>query len=86
VETTRPYPVGLVATLKYSPQQERADIRSCSPGDAAMDILANTICAQSSPNRAFDAAVTLARSCSAVRGIRGEADEAVVAILELLKT
>jgi len=85
VTATQPWPVGLVATLTYSAEQRGLDIRSCSPGEAVMDLLANTICAQSRPEQAFNAAVTLARSCSAVRGIRGEADEAVAAIRELLR-
>jgi len=85
VIATQPRPVGLIATITYSTEQHGLDIRNRSPGEAVMDLLANTICAQSRPQRAFSAAVTLARSCSAVRGIRGEADEAVVAIRELLR-
>ena len=85
VNDSQPYPVGLVATLTYLAGQQGLDIGRCSPGEAVMDLLANTICAQSRPNQAFNAAVTLARSCSAVRGIRGEADESAVAILELLR-
>jgi len=48
---------------------------SCSPRESALDVIAYTICAQLHPKRALKAAVSLAKSSSAVRGVRGEADE-----------
>ena len=84
VTSTQPYPVGMVAAMTFSAEQQGVEIRNCSSGEAAFDLLANTICAQSHPKRAFNAAVSLAKSSSAVRGVRGEADEALVAILALV--
>jgi hypothetical protein len=53
------------------------DVRSITPGDAAMRVLENTVCAQSRPGDALSAATALARSCGAVAGTRGAADLAV---------
>jgi len=82
VTATRPYPVGLIATLTFTEGVSGAEFGPCTPGDATLDLLANTVCAQLRPEVAFHTAVHLARSCPAVRGMRGEAEEAVASLIE----
>jgi hypothetical protein len=57
------------------------DVRPITPGDAAMRVLENTVCAQSRPGDALSAATALARSCGAVAGTRGAAESAVAELV-----
>ena len=53
------------------------DVLPITPGDAAMRVLENTVCAQSRPGDALSAATALARTCDAVAGTRGAAEIAL---------
>jgi hypothetical protein len=57
------------------------DVQPITPGDAAMRVLQNTVCAQSRPGDALSAATALARTCEAVAGTRGPAEDALRALL-----
>ena len=78
-----PVAVGLVALVAYDadPAHLWAPI---SGAEAVMGLLANTVCAQSRPDEALDAALALARSSQAVAGSRGEAIQAIVELLALI--
>lgn len=79
-----PLPVGLIALLRYDPSSEGWS--EISAADAAIEILSHTICTRSRPDDALDAVLQVTRSASAVRGTRGEANEAIGRLLEILKT
>ena len=67
--------------VAFDPTVEGAlDVRPITPGDAAMRLLENTVCAQARPGDALSAATALARSCSAMSGTRGAADAALAAL------
>ena len=78
-----PVQVGLFALITYDAgaAQSWAPI---SRADAVLGLLANTVCARSRPDEAFDAALAIARSTPAVAGRRGEAAQAIVELLALL--
>ena len=80
---TDPMPVGLVALVGFQPGGALA-IEDLAPAKAALGLLANTVCAQSRPQESLDAALRIARSCSAVGGTRGEATEAIRALMQRL--
>ena len=52
--------------------------------EVVLDLLANTIVARTRPDAALDAALAVSRNARAVTGTRGDADEAVAALLALL--
>lgn len=82
-EISEPVPVGLVALLRYEPNSALR-LAALSPADAALGLLANTVCARSRPEPAFDAALAVARSCPAVSGVRGDAGVCVAHLLDRL--
>jgi hypothetical protein len=78
-----PVPVGLVAAVVY----DSATGTNWEPLPAAatvVELMNNTVCAQSRPDESLDAALAIARSARGVGGTRGEADSAVVELLALL--
>jgi len=77
-----PLPVGLVALVHYDPAGD--GWQQISPSDAAIQVLSHTICTRSRPNDAFEAVLKVARGAPAVAGTRGEAADAVLALLETL--
>ena len=67
--------------IAFDPAVEGAlDARPITPGDAAMRLLENTVCAQARPGDALSAATALAKSCPAKVGRRGAADAAIAAL------
>lgn len=75
-----PVPVGLVAFVTHTPHTPPS-WAPLTRAEAVLGLLANTICAQSRPDEALDAALAVARSARAVAGTRGEAAEAIVSLL-----
>jgi len=71
-----PVEVAMVALLTHHADggTEWSDI---SPAEAVLGLLANTVCAQARPDASFDAALAVSRNSIAVRGVRGDASEAV---------
>jgi len=82
-----PMAVDLVAVVTYgavgSDEPSALQIETLSPGDVAMALLANTVCAQSRPEESFRAAVAMARRTKGVEGARGEADRALEELITL---
>jgi len=83
-----PQHVDLVAKITYNnalPEGVGLEVNEMTPGDTALALLANTVCASSRPQEAFDAAVAVARRCRGVRGVRGDATGAVAELVALAK-
>ncbi len=78
-----PVPIGLVAIVAYDPHA-RMSWAPISGAEAVMALIANTVCARSRPDEALEAALAISHSAPAVAGTRGEAADAVVALLALL--
>ena len=73
-----------VLTLKYSAATDTLDLEPISPGQVAMDLMANTVCAQSRPEETFKATTALAKTVSGATGQRGEAAHALTALRSFL--
>jgi hypothetical protein len=81
-QACEPVPVGLVALVQFG---EGGDAWApIGPAEAVVGLLANTVCARSRPDESLDAALAIARSAPAVAGMRGDADRAITALLELV--
>ena len=78
-----PIPVGLVALVRHD-ATAASSWAAISGAEAALGLLANTVCARSRPDEALDAALSIARSAPAVAGTRGEASQAIVELLAML--
>lgn len=79
-EQTGPMPVALVALLVFQPGTALM-IQDLAPSTATLGLLANTVCARSRPHESLDATLLVASTCNAVKGIRGDAAEAIEALL-----
>ncbi|MDO8732878.1 MAG: hypothetical protein Q7L55_09980 [Actinomycetota bacterium] len=84
-----PHGVDLIAFLNFSSDDLIAGataltVRHFEPGEAAMELLANTVCAQRRPKDSFIVASALARTTPAISGVRGEADRAIQSLAQLL--
>ncbi|MEO7572228.1 MAG: hypothetical protein ABIX10_07310, partial [Acidimicrobiales bacterium] len=84
VQPSDPLPVGLVAVTTYVPGATIA-VEPVRSSEAVMRLLANTVCAQSRPDAAMDAALSVARSSRAVVGTRGEAATAIRHLASLMR-
>lgn len=79
-----PMTVDLVATVKYAKDLEvPVDVTPHSPAEVTTALLANTVCAASRSELAFDATVRLARSTKGVGGRRSDAEAALIALARL---
>jgi len=78
---SRPLPVRLVISTKYQAGATWRP-RQLTPGRGVLELLANTVSAQSQPRLAFATLPNAIRSAEILKGVRGEADEVVEAILE----
>jgi hypothetical protein len=75
-----PVPVALVAEVTYEPGAG-ADWAPMSRADATFALLDHALTARARPDDNLDAALVVARSARAVRGVRGEADAVIGALL-----
>lgn len=76
----------LVAKLEFDrDRSEPVVLEDMSQGDVVMSLIANTVCASSRPNEAFDAAIAVARACPGVRARRGAASEAIDALARAVR-
>jgi hypothetical protein len=71
-------------TFDSAPDAPILDLQPMSAGEVAMELLANTVCAQSRPQESFQAAVGVARVATGFVGKRGEAQAALGEILSLI--
>ena len=76
----------LVAVLRYDERcgnDPALEIRPLTPGALAVELIANTLCAQLRPEDSLAAALAIARSTPGVLGTRGDAGPALRALLAL---
>lgn len=83
VPGVEPLPVGLVALSEYRPGA-RWRPRPLSPGNAILELLANTVPARRRPKGALAALHQVVRQAPTVKGNRGEAEQVAAAILDTL--
>ena len=81
VRGSKPLPVRLVISTKYRAGAKWRP-RQLTPGRAVLELLANTVSARSQTKLAFATLPKAVRSAEVLKGVRGEADEVVEAILE----
>ncbi|MFZ9629899.1 MAG: hypothetical protein ACO3C1_11180 [Ilumatobacteraceae bacterium] len=74
-------PVAVVAAVAHGARHE---VRGLSESEAIGVVLANVVCAQRRPEESFAAAVALVRGARCVGGTRGEADDAVRWLADML--
>ena len=79
---SEPIPLGTVVSTRYR-EDAAVELRPLSRAEGAMVLLANTVSARVAPERALPALRAAMTDASAVEGDRGEAREAVSAILAL---
>lgn len=79
-----PLPIGLVAFVSFR-EGSRNEWESTPGAEAVAEILAHCVTAPFRPTESMDAALAVARSAQAVKGTRGEAEEAVRKLLALLE-
>ena len=79
----KPLPVGLVAVSQYE-EGARWRPRKLSPGRAVLALLANTVPARNAPERALRTLRKTLASTTALAGRRGEADESVDLLLNMV--
>jgi hypothetical protein len=74
----------IVTSFSGDKPVEGMNLEPMTGGQVAMDLLANTVCAQSRPEESFQAGVMLARRVQGFSGSRGEAEEALAQLEEWL--
>lgn len=79
--SSRPLPIGLVIATHYKPGAKWRP-RLLSHGTAVLELLANTVSARSQTRLALSTLPKAVRSAEVLKGVRGEADEVIKAILE----
>jgi hypothetical protein len=77
----RPLPVGLVALTRYK-RGARWRARSLSPGEALLALLENTLPVRRRPEAALLTLRRVVTGASVVKGIRGDAEDAVQRLLK----
>ena len=80
---TRPLPVGLVLSSEYR-SGARWSPRRLSPGEGLLALLAHTVAARSSPERAVETLGRVVEAAPVLEGPRGEAAETAELVLEQL--
>lgn len=71
---------GVIAHVSYDPSS-RARWTHVGRAEAVLGILDNTVCAQTRPDAALDAALAITRTAVTVAGARGEARDALPALI-----
>jgi hypothetical protein len=81
VAGVKPLPVGLVIVSRFEPQA-RWRPRLLSPGEAILELLANTVSARLRPSGAMATLDQVVRRAPSLKGKRGEAEQVAAALLE----
>ncbi|MCB1031676.1 MAG: hypothetical protein KDA95_10075 [Acidimicrobiales bacterium] len=79
---SEPIPVGAIAFLTHDAHKAN-NWATISRGDATGKLLTHTICGTTRPNESLDAALAATADARLVAGTRGEADDAIVELLEM---
>ena len=74
-----------VLAISYSATTSGLDLEPVSPGQVAMDLMANTVCARSRPEETFRATTALAKNVIGFGGHRGEVSDCLDALRELFR-
>jgi len=80
----KPLPVGLVVITRYKPGG-RWRPQSLSPGQAVLALLANTVSARRQPELALATLHQVVSHALVLKGVRGEAEEMVDAMLTMIE-
>jgi hypothetical protein len=80
VAGSQPLPVGLIAVTEYH-SGEQWRVSPLSPGQAALALVANTVAARRKPAAVLAAVQRVVSRAPALKGVRGEAEHAVEALL-----
>jgi hypothetical protein len=80
----RPVPVALVAYVHYRPDASW-DVVDVSPGEGTLALIDNAVAAQTRSDEVLRHCAAAARQAKFVRGVRGEAPDAVDEVLRLLE-
>jgi hypothetical protein len=75
-----------VIAMTYSVEEDGVSLEPVSPGQVAMDLMANTVCARSRPEETFRATTALAKTVTGFAGVRGEITRVLPLIRHRLKT
>lgn len=75
-----------VLAMTYSADVSGLSLEPVSPGQVAMDLMANTVCARSRPEETFRATTALAKTVSGFTGLRGEVADCLQEVRELCGT
>jgi len=73
-----------VLAMTYSADVTGLALETVSPGQVAMDLMANTVCARSRPEETFRATTALAKQVRGVSGQRGDVSTSLDALRALL--
>lgn len=74
-----------VLMLRFDSNTEGLALSPLSPGDVALGLLANTVCARSRPEESFRVAARIARSVTGLSGTRGEVTDALSRLPAVLR-
>ena len=74
-----------VLAMAYSGEVSGLSLEPVSPGQVAMDLMANTVCAMSRPEETFRATTALAKTVTGFTGHRGEVPDCLDALRELFR-
>jgi hypothetical protein len=74
-----------VLTMTYSADVSGLALEPMSPGQVAMDLMANTVCARSRPEETFRATTALAKTVNGFTGHRGDVASCLEALREVFR-
>ena len=75
-----------VLAMTYSAEVSDLSLEPVSPGQVAMDLMANTVCARSRAEETFRATTALAKKVTGFSGHRGDIASALAPLRELLRS
>jgi hypothetical protein len=81
---SRPLPLGLIAVTRYEPGARFRPVRE-SPGRAALDVVAHTVMVRKRVRDALATVESVVPAAARLKGVRGEAKDAVPRLLAALE-
>jgi len=83
--STRRLPPRWIVDVRFDPGAPGRSLSPITLGQASMTLLANAHAARVSPQQTPEHSAAASRMCRAWRGVRGDADEAAVGLLAMLR-